>query len=243
MNTTEKTTLVLASRNRKKLREIADLLTRLDVVLVSAADFPGAPEVAETGRTFAENAALKAATIAAATGHWTIADDSGLAVDALDGAPGVYSARYAGPQSNDQQNNEKLLTQLRDLSDQRRGAQFVCCLALADPQGTIRVQVEGRCRGQLLHEPRGQNGFGYDPLFWIPEYRKTFAELTLTAKSVLSHRARAFEKLIPRLGQWVSPSACTAHHFSDGDQNQWECASSAKAAIRDAAPRGQRTEA
>jgi XTP/dITP diphosphohydrolase len=83
--------------------------------------------------------------------------------------------------------------------DERRGARFVCCLALADPAGTIRVQVEGRCRGQLLHEPRGQSGFGYDPLFWICEYRKTFAELTLTAKSVLSHRARAFEKLIPRL--------------------------------------------
>lgn len=199
MNAAEKTTLILASRNRKKLREIAELLTGLDVTLVSAADFPDAPEVEETGRTFAENAALKAGTVAAATGHWTIADDSGLAVDVLDGAPGVYSARYAGPQSDDRQNNEKLLAQLRDVPDQRRGAQFVCCLALADPAGTIRVQVEGRCRGQLLHEPRGQSGFGYDPLFWIPEYRRTFAELTLTAKSVLSHRARAFEKLIPRL--------------------------------------------
>ena len=199
MSSTEKPTLILASRNRKKLREIAELLTGLDVVLVSAADFADAPEVEETGRTFAENAALKAGTVAAATGHWTIADDSGLAVDVLDGAPGVYSARYAGEQSNDRQNNEKLLAQLRDVPDERRGAQFVCCLALADPEGQIRVQVEGRCRGRLLHEPRGQSGFGYDPLFWIPEYRKTFAELTLTAKSVLSHRARAFEKLVPRL--------------------------------------------
>jgi XTP/dITP diphosphohydrolase len=199
MNAAEKTTLILASRNRKKLREIAELLTGLNLELVSAADFPAAPEVEETGRTFAENAALKAGTVAAATGHWTIADDSGLAVDVLDGAPGVYSARYAGPQSDDRQNNEKLLAQIRDVPDERRGAQFVCCLALADPAGTIRVQVEGRCRGQLLHEPRGQSGFGYDPLFWIREYRKTFAELTLTAKSVLSHRARAFEKLIPRL--------------------------------------------
>jgi len=199
MNAAERTTLILASRNRKKLREIAELLTGLDVRLVSAADFSDAPEVEETGQTFAENAALKAGTVAAATGHWTIADDSGLAVDVLDGAPGVYSARYAGPESNDRQNNEKLLAQLRDVPDERRGAQFVCCLALADPAGTIHVQVEGRCRGQLLHEPRGQSGFGYDPLFWIPEYRRTFAELTLTAKSVLSHRARAFEKLIPRL--------------------------------------------
>jgi XTP/dITP diphosphohydrolase len=199
MNSAKNTTLILASRNRKKLREIAELLTGLNVELVSAADFPEAPEVEETGQTFAENAALKAGTVAAATGLWTIADDSGLAVDVLDGAPGVYSARYAGEQSDDRQNNEKLLAQLRDVPDERRGAQFVCCLALADPAGQIRVQVEGRCRGQLLHEPRGQNGFGYDPLFWIPEYRKTFAELTLTAKSVLSHRARAFEKLIPRL--------------------------------------------
>ncbi len=204
MNPTEKPTLILASRNRKKLREIAELLTGLDVVLVSAADFPAAPDVEETGQTFAENAALKAGTVAAATGHWTIADDSGLAVDVLDGAPGVYSARYAGEQSNDRQNNEKLLTQLRDVPDQRRGAQFVCCLALADPGGDIRVQVEGRCRGRLLHEPRGQSGFGYDPLFWIAEYHKTFAELTLAAKSVLSHRARAFEKLLPRLASLLA---------------------------------------
>ena len=158
----------------------------------------------ETGQTFAENAALKAGTVAAATGHWTIADDSGLAVDVLDGAPGVYSARYAGEQSNDRQNNEKLLMQLRDVPDGRRGAQFVCCLALADPEGDIRVQVEGRCRGRLLHEPRGQSGFGYDPLFWIAEYHKTFAELTLAAKSVLSHRARVFEKLLPRLASLLA---------------------------------------
>ncbi|NLF70331.1 MAG: XTP/dITP diphosphatase [Candidatus Anammoximicrobium sp.] len=206
MHAVQNTTLLLASRNRKKLREIAELLNGLDVTLVSAADFPEAPEVEETGRTFAENAALKAGTVAAATGHWTIADDSGLAVDALDGAPGVYSARYAGEQSNDRQNNEKLLAQLRDVPDERRGAQFVCCLALADPAGAIRLHVEGRCRGQLLHEPRGQNGFGYDPLFWIPEYRKTFAELTLTAKSVLSHRARAFEKLLGRLAGVLAES-------------------------------------
>ena len=200
----EKPTLVLASRNRKKLREIAALLTGLDVVLVSAADVPDAPEVEETGQTFAENAALKAATVAAATRRWTLADDSGLAVDALDGAPGVYSARYAGPQSNDGQNNEKLLAELRAMPDERRGAQFICCLALADPAGRIRVQVEGRCRGRLLHEPRGRSGFGYDPLFWIAEYRATFAELSLAAKSVLSHRARAFERLRPQLARLIA---------------------------------------
>ena len=204
MRNCEQSTLVLASRNRKKLREISALLTGLEVVLVSAADFSEVPEVEETGHTFAENAALKAATVAAATSRWTLADDSGLAVDALDGAPGVYSARYAGPQSNDGQNNEKLLAQLRAVPDERRGAQFICCLALADPAGRIRVQVEGRCRGRLLHQPRGQSGFGYDPLFWIAEYHKTFAELSLAAKSVLSHRARAFERIRPQLAQLIA---------------------------------------
>lgn len=204
MSDCKKPTLVLASRNRKKLREISELLTGLDVSMVSAADFPAAPEVEETGQTFAENATLKAATVASATGLWTVADDSGLAVDALNGAPGVYSARYAGPQANDGQNNERLLSELSEVSDQRRGAAFICCLALADPAGRIRFQVEGRCRGRLLHEPRGQNGFGYDPLFWIAEYHQTFAELSLAVKSVLSHRARAFERIRPELARLIA---------------------------------------
>jgi len=204
MNHRDRPTVILASRNRKKVRELAELLSGLEVGLVSAADFQQAPEVEETGRTFAENAVLKAATVAAATGRWTLADDSGLAVDTLDGAPGVYSARYAGPQSNDVQNNEKLLVQLRDVPEPHRGAQFVCCLALADPAGRIRVQVEGHCRGRLLFEPRGENGFGYDPLFWIAEYHQTFAELSLAVKSVLSHRARAFERLRPELARLIA---------------------------------------
>jgi XTP/dITP diphosphohydrolase len=133
-----------------------------------------------------------------------VADDSGLAVDALNGAPGVYSARYAGPQANDAQNNERLLSELCEVPDPRRGAAFICCLALADPAGRIRVQVEGRCRGRLLHEPRGQNGFGYDPLFWIAEYHQTFAELSLAVKSVLSHRARAFERIRPELARLIA---------------------------------------
>lgn len=210
MNHCEKPTLVVASRNRKKVRELAALLSGLPLELVSAADFPAAPEVEETGQTFAENAVLKAATVAVATGHWTLADDSGLAVDALDGAPGVYSARYAGPQANDAQNNEKLLAQLRDVPDLRRGAQFVCCLALADPAGRIRAQVEGHCRGRLLHEPRGQNGFGYDPLFLIAEYHQTFAELSLAVKSVLSHRARAFAHIRPELARLIDAGELVA---------------------------------
>ena len=204
MSQYEKRTLVLASRNQKKLREMSELCNGLDMRVVSAGDFPEAPEVEETGHTFAENAALKAAAVSSATGHWTVADDSGLAVDALNGAPGVYSARYAGPQANDGQNNERLLSELREVPDQRRGAAFICCLALADPAGRIRVQVEGRCRGQLLHEPRGENGFGYDPLFWIAEYHQTFAELSLAVKSVLSHRARAFERIRPELARLIA---------------------------------------
>lgn len=194
-----KIVVVLASRNRKKARELADLLDLPQVDLTSVADFPGAPAVEETGTTFAENAMLKACAVARATGRWTLADDSGLAVDTLHGAPGVYSARYAGCDANDDRNNERLLAELRDVPDDRRGAQFVCCLAVADPEGVVRAQVEGRCRGRLLHAPRGHNGFGYDPLFWIPEYRLTFAELSPAAKGVLSHRARAFAKLRPQL--------------------------------------------
>jgi XTP/dITP diphosphohydrolase len=204
MSQYEKRTLVLASRNQKKLREMSELCNGLGMRVISAGDFPEAPEVEETGHTFAENAALKAAAVASATGHWTVADDSGLAVDALNGAPGVYSARYAGPQANDAQNNERLLSELCEIPDQRRGAAFICCLALADPAGRIRVQVEGRCRGRLLHEPRGQNGFGYDPLFWIAEYHQTFAELSLAVKSVLSHRARAFERIRPELARLIA---------------------------------------
>jgi XTP/dITP diphosphohydrolase len=207
MSQCEQRTLVLASRNRKKLREMSELCNGLDLRVVGAGDFPEAPEVEETGHTFAENAALKAAAVASATGHWTVADDSGLAVDALNGSPGVYSARYAGSQANDGENNERLLSELRDVPDPRRGAAFICCLALADPAGRIRVQVQGRCRGRLLHEPRGQNGFGYDPLFWIAEYHQTFAELSLAVKSVLSHRARAFERIRPELARLIATGA------------------------------------
>jgi XTP/dITP diphosphohydrolase len=195
------TLLVLASRNRKKQLEMAELLAPLQITVASVANFPDAPEVEETGSTFAENAALKASAVAAAIGRWTVADDSGLAVDALDGAPGVYSARYAGPDATDQDNNEKLLAQLQDTPDEQRGAQFICHLAVADPAGAICLAVAGRCRGRLLRETRGESGFGYDPLFWIPEYRKTFAQLSLTTKSVLSHRARAFHQLLPQLAK------------------------------------------
>jgi XTP/dITP diphosphohydrolase len=191
--------IVLATRNRKKRTEMAALVASLGIAVCTLDDFPHSPEVDETGSTFAENAALKARTIAQALGRWTLADDSGLAVDALGGAPGVHSARFAGEQGNDAANNEKLLELLKDTPDEQRGAAFVCHLALADPQGEIRLAVEDRCRGRIVRERHGAGGFGYDPLFLVPEYHRTFGELGLATKNVISHRARAFAKLLPLL--------------------------------------------
>jgi XTP/dITP diphosphohydrolase len=199
--------LVLATRNRKKAEEMLQLvrppwepsprLERLEVRTLD--DYPGAPEVEEDADTFAGNARKKATEAARALGVWVVADDSGLAVDALDGAPGVRSARYAGTHGDDEANNRRLLAELHDLPDDRRGAAFVCALALADPSGTIRAEVQASCRGRIIREPRGLGGFGYDPLFLIPEYHRTFAELGALVKHQLSHRARAFARLRPEL--------------------------------------------
>ena len=149
----------------------------------------------EDAETFAGNARKKAGETARRLGLWVLADDSGLAVDALGGAPGVLSARYAGAHGDDEANNRKVLEALADVPDDRRGAAFVCALALADPSGAIRLEAEGTCRGRITHAPRGANGFGYDPLFLIPEYHKTFGELSALVKHQLSHRARAFAQL------------------------------------------------
>jgi XTP/dITP diphosphohydrolase len=197
-NSSQKT-IVLASRNRKKLREMAGQMAAYHVQLLLAADLPDVPDIEESGKTFAENAALKAAGVARATGQWALGDDSGLEVDALNGAPGVYSARYAGEDATDQDNNQKLLAQIAGVPDDKRTARFVCHLAIADPAGEIRLEVSGACNGRIVHKDRGSGGFGYDPLFLIPEYHLTFGQLPSTVKSVLSHRARAFQRLLPRL--------------------------------------------
>ena len=196
-------TLILATRNKKKGREMIELLappweppsgfSRMGAKTL--ADFPDLPETVEDADTFAGNARKKASEAASALGYWTIADDSGLAVDALDGAPGVYSARYAGTHGDDDANNRKLLEALADVPDERRGAAFVCTLAVADPSGRIVLESEGRCRGRIIREFRGAGGFGYDPLFLIREYHKTFGELGPLVKQHLSHRARAFSAL------------------------------------------------
>ncbi len=191
--------LVLASRNLKKSEEIRDLLAPVGFPLKSVAEFPGIADVVENGATFAENAAKKAREVAVATGQWAIGEDSGLRVDALNGAPGVYSARYSGEGATDDRNNAKLQAELRGVPDEKRGAGYVCHVALADPAGAIHLSFEDTCRGRIIAEPRGANGFGYDPYFLVREYHQTFGELSPIVKRHLSHRARAFRRLIPEL--------------------------------------------
>ena len=190
--------LVVATRNPHKVRELSELLAGEGVELVSLADFPGAPAVAETGEDFRENAVSKALAAARHTGLTALADDSGLEVDALDGAPGVRSARFAGPEATDAANNRKLLELLAGVPREGRRARFRCVLALADPDGTVET-VEGRCEGRIAEAPRGQGGFGYDPLFEEPQTGLTFAEMDSRTKHRYSHRARAAEALKPLL--------------------------------------------
>jgi XTP/dITP diphosphohydrolase len=192
-------TVVLASRNRKKTGEMADLLAPLGIVLRCVVDFPDVPEVIEDGLTFAENAAKKASQTARHVGCWTIGEDSGLMVDALDGRPGIYSARFSGPDATDEKNNLQLQQELAAVPPESRGAGYICSVALSDPTGAIQLRAEDRCRGKIIDSPRGENGFGYDPYFLIPEYHRTFGELSSTVKQHLSHRARAFAKFIPEM--------------------------------------------
>lgn len=207
--------LLIASRNRKKGQEMAALLApaweprcRLHDLEVATLDaHADLPEVEEDAETFAGNARKKASETARAVGLWTVADDSGLAVDALGGAPGVYSARYAGGHGDDEANNAKLLEELRGVPDERRGAAFLCALALADPAGAIVFEAQAACRGRIIHEPRGANGFGYDPLFLIREYHRTFGELGAVVKHQLSHRSRAFARLRPELERLATTGA------------------------------------
>ncbi len=191
--------IVVASRNRKKLREISELLTPYGIDVRCIVDFPDVPETVEDGDTFAANAAKKAVEAARRLGRYAIGEDSGLCVDALGGRPGVFSARFAGEPCDDAANNAKLVAELAGLPDDRRTARYVCAVAVADPTGAVVLTEETSCGGRIAREPRGSNGFGYDPYFLIPEYRRTFGELPAVVKRHLSHRARAFERLTPRL--------------------------------------------
>jgi XTP/dITP diphosphohydrolase len=184
--------LIVATSNPGKLQEIQAYLVdpELNCELILK---PHELEVEETGATFLENACLKASQIAAAMGEWAIADDSGLMVDALDGAPGIFSARYG---TSDQNRIERLLKELGD--EKNRKAQFVCAVAIASPDGAIVLQTEGICPGEILFAPQGAGGFGYDPIFYVPAQQMTFAEMPAEVKHVMSHRGRAFEKLLPQ---------------------------------------------
>ncbi len=183
--------LVLATRNRAKRRELVELLGRLPGVRIRSLDeFPDVPSPEEVGRTFESNAVLKAMHAAEATGALVLADDSGLSVDHLGGAPGVFSARYAGERATDAANNAKLLRALARVPRSRRQARFVCCVAIAVPHGLLTL-VRGECEGIVAEQLAGRYGFGYDPLFLLPRYGKTFGELGVTVKHRISHRARA----------------------------------------------------
>lgn len=182
--------LVIASRNRGKIAEYGEMLRDLPVEILSLADFPDLPEVRETGRTFRENALIKARAAAAATGLIALADDSGLEVDYLNGAPGVYSSRYAGPEQDDEANNRKLLAALEGVPMALRGARFRCVIAIVTPEGREFLS-EGVCEGRISLALRGRAGFGYDPLFLVPSLGKTFAELGPEVKNRISHRAQA----------------------------------------------------
>ncbi|MBF0297033.1 MAG: XTP/dITP diphosphatase [Magnetococcales bacterium] len=184
--------LVLATRNRKKMEEIRRVLGQQETRLLTLDDFPDCPEVEEDGATFRDNAAKKALTVARHTGQLALADDSGLLVDGLNGAPGVHSARYAGDNANDADNLDRLLAELNRQPEASRSARFQCVLALADPAGSVRF-FDGTVEGRIGHEARGGNGFGYDPIFIPVGEERTFAEMPAGMKDSMSHRGRALE--------------------------------------------------
>ncbi len=191
--------LVLGTHNQKKRRELEILLAPYGIQLMTLGEFPNALEVEETGETFQANAALKATVQAKHLGQWVLGEDSGLSVDALGGAPGVYSARFAGLDATDELNNALLLEKLADAPLEKRTAKYTCHMTLSDPDGNERINCFGECHGRILFKQAGKAGFGYDPLFEIPEYHQTFGELGDAVKSVLSHRARANRKFVPQL--------------------------------------------
>jgi XTP/dITP diphosphohydrolase len=198
------TRIVLATRNPGKITELRAILTaaRPDYDLVGADAYPEVPDVKETGVTFAENALLKAHALAQATGLPAVADDSGLCVDVLNGAPGIFSARWSGHHGDDRANLDLLLAQLSDIDDAHRAAHFACAAALALPDGTERV-VEGRLLGTLRHAPVGDGGFGYDPILQPLGDTRTCAQLTAEEKNAISHRGQAFRALVPVVRELV----------------------------------------
>jgi XTP/dITP diphosphohydrolase len=198
--------IIIATKNNGKIKELAGILADLPIDLLSLNDFENISEPEETGATFVENAVLKAREYARQTGHWTIADDSGLEVAALNDAPGIFSARYAGTNATGEQRNEKLLRELARSQSENRNARFVCAMAVADEKGEIGFVAEGVCRGTIVSEPRGANGFGYDPVFAPEGFSETFGELSDEVKRKISHRALASKKIIAYLRDFIAVS-------------------------------------
>ncbi len=194
--------LLIATRNKGKVREIADLLAPLGFKVTSLSDHEGMPDIVEDGQTFRANAAKKAVAAARQAKVLVMGEDSGLEVDALGGRPGVYSARYSGPDATDDSNNDLLLKELAGVPAGKRTARYRCAMALADANDLIDV-VEGSCEGLIAAEPRGANGFGYDPLFLIPSLQKTFGELDLSVKQTMSHRADALRQFLKLLERYM----------------------------------------
>ena len=205
--------LIIGTGNRSKGLELVELLEprgfQVQTLLDLTVEHDCRPlEIVEDGESFAANSQKKAIEQARHLGHWVLADDSGIEIDALQGAPGIYSARYAGLNSTDLENNTKLLTELGDLPESSRTARYVCHVAVADPNGQLRAESEAVCCGIIGSEPVGTNGFGYDPLFVIREYHRTFGELGPAVKRAISHRARALRAIVPKLvalatsGEW-----------------------------------------
>lgn len=195
--------ILLATGNQGKVKELQEMLKGEDIKILSLSHFPEFKDVEETGLTFAENALIKARAACAFAGMITLADDSGLEVDALSGRPGVFSARFAGEPKNDERNNAKLLAEMKNVPEKQRTARFRCSLAIVSPDGN-EVLTEGAVEGMILFDKRGTGGFGYDPLFYLSDLSKTMAELSLEEKNELSHRARAFRQAVPILKELLS---------------------------------------
>ena len=195
--------LLIATKNAGKVKEIKAILKDFDMDIISLADLPNVPEVIEDGKTFFENAFKKAKEVSDATGMMVLSDDSGLEVDALNGAPGVYSARYSGESGDDKSNNEKLLKELKDVPENKRTARFKCVMVLYHPSGKW-ISAEGACEGRIALKPAGEGGFGYDPVFYLDKYGKTMAEIPAEEKNKISHRAKALNELKNNIKDFIS---------------------------------------
>ena len=196
--------LYLGTNNRKKIVELVHLLEPRGFEIKVPGDFSDVFDVDETGATFLENARLKAISQARHRGMWAIGEDSGLCVPALNGRPGIYSARFSGPEANDQTNNTLLLKEMHSIPTEKRRAYYVSTIVLSDPAGRNHIETQGECWGRVLTESRGVGGFGYDPLFEIEEYHQTFAEMGLGVKRAISHRARALRSFLNRLDAMIA---------------------------------------